>query len=141
VRSHKLSLIGVIIFGGLLIALGLVLLGVILKSKVIDTEYKYYSWGREEVQTGIAWYMWLTPLVAGTVVTTIAGVRYSFHFREVCSGVVTGYYHSTMPNSYTTEFYVTLYGYTRAGELRHYDQPVDEETWRDTYVGQELHFE
>ncbi|HTE58143.1 MAG TPA: hypothetical protein VK694_05350 [Verrucomicrobiae bacterium] len=129
-----------IIFGASLIAFGLVLIGIMVKVHFWD-ESNAYTYPYEKPQTGIAWYMWVAPLTAGVVITCLAYERFSYHFRQVMDGVVAGYSHWTNYRIWTTYYYVTIYGLTRAGEMRYHRWQVEQETWRKAYVGQRMRIE
>lgn len=157
--SKKLLIVG-IVAGSAAIAVGTLLfarifyVGVIhktwdLHTNVVSRENytvttSYYT----KRGTGIAWPYWVVPIVIGILVVAVLRRLYIYCYREVKQGQVFRVYTSVgtsfeysplypghmRPYDYTV-FHVVLYGYTRAGEMRAYDNKVSWGTYLDARPG------
>jgi len=80
------------------------------------------------------WYYWATPLVplmAGVIIMVTGCDRFSFYHRQVSTGQIV----KLNVNYHYSLHWITVYGPTRAGEMRHYTHTVDYGTWERAKIG------
>jgi hypothetical protein len=144
IRTHvpkKSNLIVGIVGGSSLIALGialLVVIAVVEQNRPYDYGYSYY--GTQWHGSGIAWYMWLTPIIIGIALIIWFTDKFIEFYREVNKGKVTdtGIYTNRWGD--VVGYSVTIRGKTLAGEVRTSVHTINKLAYDEAFRGQVLDF-